>query len=73
MSCRLRRFSGDESGAVTADYVMLAGAILALGLSAVNAIRMGTFEGSKNISEAVRTQGCVVTGATGTTDLTNCD
>lgn len=70
---KIRQFNGDESGAITADYVVLAGAIIALGLSAVNAIRMGTFEGSKNISDAVKSTGCVITGASGTTDLSNCN
>jgi len=51
---KIRRLKDDESGAITADYVVLAGAIIALGLSAVNAIRLGTFEGSKNISDAVK-------------------
>jgi len=73
MRGKIRRFKGDESGAITADYVVLAGAIIALGLSAMNAIRMGTFESSQNISEAVGKAGCVTTGASGTTDLTQCN
>jgi len=73
MSSRIRRFKGDESGAITADYVVLAGAIIALGLSAINAIRLGAFDGSNDISDAVRSQGCVTTGSSGTTDLTNCN
>jgi len=70
---KIRRLKDDESGAITADYVVLAGAIIALGLSAVNAIRLGTFEGSKNISDAVKSTRCVTTGDGGTTDLSNCN
>ncbi len=73
MSGKIRRFKGDESGAITADYVVLAGAIIALGLSAINAIRMGTFEGSRSINDAVKNTGCVTTGESGTTDLSNCN
>ncbi len=70
---KIRRFKGDETGAITADYVVLAGAIIALGLSAMNAIRMGTFEGGQNISDAIQSTGCVTTGDGGTTDLSRCN
>ncbi len=73
MKRRSHRFSKDESGAVTADYVILAGAIIALGLAAMNAIRMGTFDTGKEISDAVRSTSCVTTSDAGTTDLTNCN
>ena len=73
MSGSAGRFAADESGAITADYVVLAGAIIALGLSAINAIRLGTFDGGNDISDAVRSTGCVTTGDSGTTDLTNCN
>lgn len=73
MSGNMRRFKGDESGAITADYVVLAGAIIALGLSAANAIRLGAFDGGNNISDAVRSTGCVTTSDNGSTDLTNCN
>ncbi len=69
----MRRFRCDESGAITADYLVLAGAIIALGLAAANAVRMGTFSSSDKISETVKSSGCVVTGDSGTTDLTNCN
>lgn len=70
---KMRQFRGDESGAITADYVVLAGAIVALGLAAANAVRLGTFSGADDVSDAVKTSGCVVTGESGTTDLTNCN
>ncbi len=73
MSGKIWRFVVDKCGAITADYVVLAGAIIALGLAATNAIQMGTFEASNEISEAVKSTGCVVTGDSGTTDLTNCN
>ena len=73
MSLKLAKFKADETGAITADYVVLAGAIIALGLSAANAIRLGTFETSKGISDILQSQGCVTTGQAGTTDLTNCN
>lgn len=69
----MRRFCADESGAITTDYVVLAGAIIALGLSAVNAIRLGTFEGATDISDTIQEQGCVTTGQGGTTDLSACN
>jgi len=69
----LRKFVSDESGAITTDYVVLAGAIIALGLSAVNAIRLGTFEGAADISNQIQNQGCVTTGQGGTTDLSACN
>ena len=67
------RFAADESGAVTADYVVLAGALIALGLSAMNAIRLGTFDGATQINNHIESSGCVITGAGGTTDLSNCN
>ena len=73
MSARVNRYKADESGAVTADYVVLAGAIIALGLSAVNAIRLGTFEGASDISDRINSSGCVTTGSSGTTDLSACN
>jgi len=50
MSLKLAKFKADETGAITADYVVLAGAIIALGLSAANAIRLGTFESNGDSS-----------------------
>ena len=73
MKKRSHCFSKDEAGAITADYVVLAGAIIALGLAAMNAIRMGTFDASNEISDAVRSTACVTTDDGGTTDLTNCN
>lgn len=70
------RFRSDESGAITADYVVLAGAVIALALSAVNAVRLGTFDGMLDIVAAVESSadgGCVQTTDAGGTDLSACD
>lgn len=72
---KMARFRADETGAITADYVVLAGAIIALVLSAMNAIRMGTFDGMLDIVAAVESSsdGCVKTTDGGGTDLSACD
>ena len=75
MYTKVSRFKADESGAITADYVVLAGAIIALALSAVNAVRLGTFDGMLDIVAAVESasDGCVKTTEGGGTDLSACE
>lgn len=77
MITKLRCFKKDQSGAITADYVVLVGALLALSLSVVNAVKMGTFDGMMGILVAVETAsdtGCVQTNnRTTTTNLPACE
>jgi len=71
---QMRRLAADDTGAVTVDYVVLAGAVVALGVVTAGAIQSGAFaaitDAMKLVSEE---QGCVQTGEEGTTDLTNCN
>ena len=66
------RFRADRSGAITADYIVLTGAIIALVLTTMNAISQGTFDGIADIADHIKPDGCVVTGG-GTTDLSACN
>lgn len=73
MTTRVKRFRADESGAITADYVVLAGAVIALALTTMSAIGSGAFDGIRDITDHVENAGCVQTGAGGTTDLSACN
>lgn len=46
---KVSRFGKDDSGAVSIDYVVLAAALVGLGLSVSNAVRIGTFEAAEEI------------------------
>ena len=46
---RLSLFGSDDSGAVSVDYVVLAAALVGLGLSVSNAVKIGTFEAVEEI------------------------
>ena len=67
-----RKFRTDTSGAITVDYIVLAGAVIGLALTTINAVSQGTFDGITDIMEEVKPDGCVTTGG-GTTDLSNCN
>ena len=70
----LKAFASDRRGAITADYVVLAVAFLALAIAVFGAVRSGTFEAIANVINEVETSGgCVTRASTGTTDLSNCN
>lgn len=70
MKHKAHNFVTDDTGAVSTDFVVLAGALLALGLATANAVRLGTFDGGDDINNHLK--GCVTTGG-GTTDLSRCN
>ncbi len=72
MRLRLRDFRANQNGAVTVDFIVLTGAVIALGITTMGAIRAGTFEGIANITEQLGESNCVVTGG-GTTDISACN
>lgn len=49
----LKRFTHDENGAVTVDWVVLTAAIVALAVSGFTATRSGIVTGSTNVSTTV--------------------
>lgn len=67
-----KAFRADRSGAITVDYIVLAAAVVGLGLTTASAVGSGAFDGIANMMEDVNQSGCVVTGA-GTTDLSACN
>lgn len=69
----LGRFRSNKSGAATADYVMLAAALIAMSLSGLHAIRAGAFDGIRDILEIVDRSGCATTNSDGVTDLSRCN
>ena len=53
---RLRKFSQDESGAVTVDWVVLSAVIVGFAVGTVQAVRTGSVEGANAIALQVSAQ-----------------
>jgi len=63
MLMRLNRFRRDDKGAVTVDYVVLVAALIGLGLSVVNAVKLGTFEARDDIVKVIKDPAAATCGA----------
>jgi len=66
-----KRFQTDRSGAITVDYIVLTGAVIALAVVTMGAVRQGSFEGIVDIVDTIKPGGCAVTSGS-TTDLSAC-
>lgn len=51
-----KRFTNDEEGAVTVDWVVLTAAIVGLGIAVIASVRTGVENLGQNISERVEEQ-----------------
>jgi Flp pilus assembly pilin Flp len=51
-----KRFQGDETGAVTVDWVVLTAAVVGLGVAALSAIKTGTGSLTSKINDHLASQ-----------------
>lgn len=67
------RYMSDRRGAATADYVVLAAALIGLVLSVINAVNLGSVEGVTHITDAIKEAEMIACSGTTGQSVGRCD